>query len=487
MATEGFAAAPNDWAEGTAGRADGASRDYYNRAALLKWQNFMGDWRDSRNVPQGETPYAALTLTVQDGERDAAWDVTKLVEEWQDGKYQNQGFLLRIIKGRGPCHFRSREFGDPQKRPRLHVKTGKGDIVLACRADTFLDTSTYRSLGDGETLKVSARSSNMLVRFDVGQVPADAKITSAVLQLCTFKQYGGGGTIGVFRCAQGYRKKAGAAIPGLSEKYLEDRGIQEDPDVIFSSDFEPSQWAERWTSATGNLKQVAAEESGRFEPWQGKAVRAKIAKGSHHAMSLVYKFKQETGDEPEAIYFRYYLRLAEDWNQTIQGGKMPGISGTYGIAGWGGRKSDGTNGWSTRGAFHRTIPDGNPLAGRHPIGTYCYHGDQPGRYGEVWLWQKDYLGYLEKNRWYCVEQFVKLNTPGVKDGVLKAWIDGRPAFEKTDIRFRKVKRLKIEQIWMNVYHGGKTASPHDQHLYIDNVVVARKYIGPMKRAGKSRK
>ena len=41
-------------------------------------------------------------------------------------------------------------------------------------------------------------------------------------------------------------------------------------------------------------------------------------------------------------------------------------------------------------------------------------------------------------------------------------------------------RLKIEQLWMNVYHGGKAPSPYDQHLFIDNVVIAREYIGPMK-------
>jgi hypothetical protein len=74
-----------------------------------------------------------------------------------------------------------------------------------------------------------------------------------------------------------------------------------------------------------------------------------------------------------------------------------------------------------------------------------------------------------------------MNTPGEKGGIIRAWIDGRSAFEKTDIRFRLVDKLKIEQIWMNVYHGGKKPSPYDQHLYIDSVVIARKYIGPMKQ------
>jgi hypothetical protein len=112
----------------------------------------------------------------------------------------------------------------------------------------------------------------------------------------------------------------------------------------------------------------------------------------------------------------------------------------------------------------------------------------PGFYGSQWPWSEGYRGYLDNNRWYCVDQYCKLNTPGKegeagkRDGILRAWIDGRPAFEKTDIRFRDVGQLKIEQIWMNVFHGGTQKSPYDQHLYIDNVVIAKKYIGPMKES-----
>ena len=159
---------------------------------------------------------------------------------------------------------------------------------------------------------------------------------------------------------------------------------------------------------------------------------------------------------------------------------MPGISGTYGVAGWGGRKSDGTDGWSARGSFHRTIPTGNPLGGLHPIGTYCYYADQPGTYGDTWAWSKKYKGYLQKNKWYCVEQYVKMNTPEEHNGILRAWVDGVLAFEKEDILYRRTNSLKIERIWMNVYHGGTAVSPYDQHLYFDNVVIARSYIGPMK-------
>ena len=99
---------------------------------------------------------------------------------------------------------------------------------------------------------------------------------------------------------------------------------------------------------------------------------------------------------------------------------MPGISGTYGRAGWGGRKVNGKDGWSARGSFGLTFPEGNPLAGKQPLGWYCYHADMEGNYGSGWVWTQGYRGFLDNNRWYCVEQYVKLNTPGQDGG------QGRP-------------------------------------------------------------
>ena len=483
--TSVICAASNDWAEGTKSRADGATRDYYNRAALLKWKHYMGDWHDSNNKPQGNTAYATAELKDNDTVRFVEWDVTALVEEWIKGKCQNQGMLLRSIAGSGTCHFRSREYRDHRQRPQLLISTTNGVIDLTPIADTYLEPSTYRSLGDSETLKVAMNSNNTLLRFVLSNIAKGTKLHNATLRLYTHAQYGGGTMVaGVFRCAQGHDVADSAPILGLASKYVEDKGIEENPDVIFFADFESDSWPGHWTSVSGNLQTVKTDTDRLFEPLQGNALRARIAKGLNHAMSLIYKFRKETGREPEEIFFRYYLRLGNDWNQSVQGGKLPGISGTYGVAGWGGRKSDGTNGWSARGAFHRSISEDNPLAGTHPIGTYCYHADQKGPYGEVWLWQNDYRGYLVKNRWYSIEQYLKMNTPEKKDGIIKAWVDGRLAFEKSDIRFRNVKRLKIEQIWMNVYHGGKAPSPYDQHLFIDNVVIANKYIGPMKISAK---
>ena len=217
---------------------------------------------------------------------------------------------------------------------------------------------------------------------------------------------------------------------------------------------------------------ISSDPSRKFEPLAGRAMRIKVDRGGHYGASILYNFKKQTGTEPQEIFFRYYLRLADDWNPA-GGGKFPGISGTYGRAGWGGRPSNGRNGWSARGLFKRQRD------GTTPVGYYCYHADMKGRYGSNWTWETENRGLLKNNRWYCIEQYAKMNTPDKNDGILRAWVDGRPAFEKTDVRMRDVDTLRIEAVWLNVYLGGSWTAKSDHHLYIDNVVIARNYIGPI--------
>jgi predicted amidohydrolase len=259
----------------------------------------------------------------------------------------------------------------------------------------------------------------------------------------------------------------------LAARYEGDKNIEGNRDVVAFVDFESDDWRKDWSGGQRATVSVVREDAERgFEPLLGKALRIKVAKGGHYGASLQYRFKDRTGSEPEEIYFRYYLRLGSDWDPA-RGGKIPGIGGTYGRAGWGGRPSNGRNGRSARGQFN------GRKDGKTPIGFYCYHADMKGRYGSGWIWDKDGLGYLENNRWYCIEQHVRMNTPGKNDGVLEGWVDGKLAFRKTDVRMRDVPELKIECIWINVYHGGKWSAESDDHLYIDNVVIARRNIGPI--------
>lgn len=246
--------------------------------------------------------------------------------------------------------------------------------------------------------------------------------------------------------------------------------------VLFRCDFESDNWFEQWGErrAPARVQLVESDPDLEFAPRAGKALRMKVERNGHYGVSLSYRFRKQLGYEPEEIYFRYYLRFADDWNPE-RGGKLPGIGGTYGRAGWGGRPVHGDDGWSARGLFEGQRAD------RTPIGFYCYHMDMRGKYGSGWRWDREDRGLLENNRWYCIEQYVRLNTPGEANGILRGWVDGGLAFEKTDIRFRNVDTLRIETVWVNFYLGGTWASESDHHAYIDDVVISNKPIGLVER------
>ena len=462
----------------------GATKDYYNSQAKLRWKNPLGDWRDADGTAQGGKPYAQIQIADNDVSRPETWDITALAKGWLSGQFQNHGVLL-MAQGGGQVHFFSRQWGDPALHPQLIVQTTDGqEHVLKVIEDVTLHGSTSKSLGDQPTLQAG----RVMVKFDLTPARNGKPVARALLRLhTTDKQYGGTATIRIFRPDPGHfvakaKQPSKPASKALASKYPGDRGLAADPDVILFADFERFDWLQDWT-VMGNdprtIEPVDSAPSLGFEPLSGKALQVVITTGGHLGIDLRYLFAKEIGHEPEEVYFRYYIRLANDWNPTVQSGKMPGIAGTYDRAGWGGRRSNGTNGWSMRGLFGVVPGEGNPLNGLTPIGSYAYYGDMPDFYGSNWWWTNDGLGLLKRNRWYCVEQYVKLNSVGQKDGVMRAWIDGQLAFENRGILYRTSEALKIDRIWMNVYHGGGVPAPEDYHLYFDNIVVAKSYIGPI--------
>ncbi|MEM9069287.1 MAG: polysaccharide lyase [Myxococcota bacterium] len=464
-------AAPDDWAEGGSDAEDGATRDFYNRGARLRWQQLLGDWRDREGVLHGDASFASTRIADTDEERFVEWDVTTLVQAWVRGDVPSRGFFLRGRSG-GPIDFSSREGAEA---PQLVVN----GATLRAVADTHLPASTFRDQGESDSLRV-ADESNTLVRFDLDGI---TDVESAVLRLYTTRQFGGGMDVDVFSAATGGEQAP--RTDGLAAEFVDDEGIAAHPDVLMADGFESPDWMENWSRHGGDFV-VTDEDQFGFTPLVGRALRARIPEGENTGLNTSYYFMEEVGEEPEEIYFRYYLRLGDDWNQSIQGGKLPGIAGTYNTAGWGGRRSDGTNGWSARGLFIETIPAdaNNPLAGFTPVGSYVYHADMEGTFGDNYVWTDrwgagGHGGVFERDRWYCLEHYVRMNTPGETDGILRGWVDGRLSVERTAMRFRTVDSLRIERIWMNLFHGGTPVSPYDQHVFIDNVVIARSYVGPM--------
>ena len=455
-----------------------ATRHYASIPLGLHWQNELGDWIDAADQAQGDQPFAEQRVKDRDRQQFVHWDITSLVAGWLGQSFPNQGLLLRgQPDSRGKTKFLSRE-AEGVLMPLLILYLQDGtEQALEAQYDTFLTPNSRKPQGD-QTLLSVGKSEFSLLYFELPEEVTKADLVRAELFLATNAKQYGDNLIGVYRVAA---DEPSPVRMGLAATYDHDQGLGAHPQVIFSERFESGRaLAPEWYQIRDphSVETLQRYDGVGFQPLDGAALSIKFSPSAHTALSMALPLQHLMGQEPEALYFRYYLRLGNDWNSDRGGGKLPGFGGTYGKAGWGGRKPDGRNGWSARGLFKNTVKQG-PHLGKTPIGSYLYHADHGDKYGDPRTWGR-FESLLEKNRWYSIEQYLQLNTPGLNDGVVKAWVDGRLVTEIDGIRFRDTAQLKIETIWFDFYHGGAAKPSSEQHLFIDNVVVAREYIGPMK-------
>ncbi len=93
---------------------------------------------------------------------------------------------------------------------------------------------------------------------------------------------------------------------------------------------------------------------------------------------------------------------------------------------------------------------------------------------------------FKDDRWHCVEAYFKLNTLDLqndrpnRDGIARGWFDGRLVIDRTDVVLRSTDfpSMKFNQFLMAPYFGPGLL-PHAQKLWIDELVVAPRRVGPL--------
>lgn len=172
---------------------------------------------------------------------------------------------------------------------------------------------------------------------------------------------------------------------------------------------------------------------------------------------------------PNEVWYRYHVRLTS-WNAASTG-KLPGLAGLYSSSARGCIPSTASSpGWSARGLFGVPGTNGAP-PGQVPIGTYLYHVDQAGTCGDLLWWPG---ASLEQGRWHCVEGYVRMNTPGVRNGAFVGYLDGDRVYSKNDIQYRRATEtgVGIRHMWHNFYFGGSWPTPNPLASMYDEVVVS---------------
>ena len=248
-------------------------------------------------------------------------------------------------------------------------------------------------------------------------------------------------------------------------------------DVIFAETFETHDWFTRWwmTDVPQNTRVVRDETAPGADK---KVVEVSWPRGKHFGAAWSYRIMPGLDE----AYARWYVKFPKDFD-FARGGKTPGLMGWAPgrVGGWGGRRVDGTNAFSTRICWGR----------RRSINMYTYHADQASNFGYSFrTWKDGRRVRWERDRWYCMELHIKLNTPaakpgerGKRDGLIELWMDDELIGRVEGVRFRHVPQLKINRLYINAYFGGWRSSPKAQSIYYDNFVLARKRIGRIKTRG----
>ena len=229
--------------------------------------------------------------------------------------------------------------------------------------------------------------------------------------------------------------------------------------------------------ANGGAIDIVADPSG--DRSRGNVMRVFQSKGGYRYTDGVNGYSggqwRSWVNKYEALYFSYdfYMEPNRKWPK---GQKLPGLMGGDWAVASGGTVPVGNDAFSARLQMYST--KAFPGKGDGALAQYTYY---PGK-AQSYEWYNDGAGgqvNLEPGKWYTIETYIKLNTPGSNNGKLQAWVDGKLVLNKQKYKWRTSSSLKIDGVFFLFGYGGGNSSwaaPEDQYNYFDNWILSTQPI-----------
>jgi hypothetical protein len=308
------------------------------------------------------------------------------------------------------------------------------------------------------------------------------------------------------------------AADGLASRYPGDVGIERDPAVILVENFESAlgDIHKRWETVVSPEEQ---HESADVAPGSAGKKSWFIDRQASASPGLYTRLKNRSGGFGfDKVHARYYVKFAEDCGEighfgTCLGGNNPATP------------------WPMVNAGHPTDGAKSFWSGIEPFGPswtwdyYTYWHEMRGSppRGQTWgnTFVRDPNLKVEKGRWICVEQMIRMNDIGQSNGEQALWINGqlvshlKPGepkglwtFDKftpgqggegvrwnsetgdresfsvppggapfEGFSWRTDPKLNVNFVWLYAYT--KKPAGHRIRVWFDDVVVAGEYIGPI--------
>lgn len=292
---------------------------------------------------------------------------------------------------------------------------------------------------------------------------------------------------------------SGEAELGIAQNYTGDDGIENDPDILYVEKFD-----DEMADITGRYTDVVNPEGMSMDtdvPAGSKAgttsIRMTSIGGENSGGHLFRDFKPGFDS---TIYLRYYVKYPASSKGFIHheaiwfGGYNPILNYPYPRAG--NCNIDG-----------RLTVAFEPAANGNNFDLYLYWPEMKSYDGGLHCYGNAMTNprkpTVEYDKWMCIEVMVKMNYPITdSDGELKVWKDGvkvghwRKGFPKgkwikdhwdegpndppfEGFRWRK-DGLNVNHLWIEYYDDTSPAGV-EHHIKYDHVVMATKYIGPLKK------
>jgi hypothetical protein len=266
---------------------------------------------------------------------------------------------------------------------------------------------------------------------------------------------------------------------GLAGAFPNDVGLKAHRDVIFADDFETGALGAGWDEV-GNKNSKVLQFAAPGDAALGqRCLRVEAHLGQDNGGGLTKWFEPAdpvfirfcTRFDPACDYMHHFVTLRA--NKGLHGGdKWSGFGGA-------GLKPEGTERFSTA-----IEPWGNwgrwPAPGRWNFYSY-WHEMEVSKDGKYWgnSFGVPAAPVIPRGRWICVEFMLKHNAPGQPDGEQAFWIDGVLQGYWKGINWRKNATLQANALTLESYVTDRWTTNPVNVVFFDNVVIARRYIGPV--------
>jgi hypothetical protein len=247
------------------------------------------------------------------------------------------------------------------------------------------------------------------------------------------------------------------------------------PAILFSESFDDARLLDRgWYDGTKfSIAGASYAGKGCIEyHWKAGTTNPDSSSGVRHLF-----------EASETVYLRFYIRLSKNWGWT---GRNYHPHLTHFMT------TENEKFWGPAGS-HLTLYI-EPCNGKLRLAAQdIQNKDAPhgltqgplrgGYNGELYD-SKDVL--FNDDRWHCVEAMFQLNSLDLKadkpnaDGIVRGWFDGKLVIDRTDVVLRSTDfpKMKFNQFLLTPYFGAGLL-PHEQTLWIDELAVGTKRLGPI--------